>query len=78
MPASPAAGRRPSASMSSRGRLPILAEVRLPGGVTSLALRLSVAGAGAAVLAGTTDGDVFLLDYDGSGVRTGARCACLL
>ncbi len=70
MPASLAACMRPSGSVSGRGRLQILAEVRLPGGVTSLALRPSVGGAGVAVLAGTADGDVFLLDYDGSGVRT--------
>jgi hypothetical protein len=47
-----------------------LAEVRLPGGVTSLALRPSVGEVGVAVLAGTDDRDVFLLDYDGSRVRT--------
>jgi len=44
--------------------------VRLPGGVTSLALRPSVGEVGVAVLAGTDDRDVFLLDYDGSRVRT--------
>ncbi|KAK9842095.1 hypothetical protein WJX81_008204 [Elliptochloris bilobata] len=47
-------------------RLPILAETRLPGGVTSLALQAaSGGGPGAAFLAGTEDGDVFRLQYDG-------------
>ena len=46
--------------------------------MSSLALRAGGSGVGAAFLAGTKDGDVFEMQYDGAAVRGPQLPACLI